>query len=115
MPAYAAGKANAIYPGDVVVLSSASISTNPTIAVAVSPLNGESSATLTVVNGSAVVLTVQFATTDTNASYQALKDENTGDALTVAATNAGVFNVGTGFVRISPASDPGATTITISR
>src|SRR5271167_2330630 len=85
MPAYAASLTRAIYPGDVVTLSSASISTNPTIAVAVTPINGESKATLTVNNASAVATPVQYATTDTNASYTALKDADTGTVLTVAA------------------------------
>ena len=108
MSAYVAGKAVAIYPGDVVTLSSAALAGLKTSAVTV-----EAKCRLAINNGSAQTATVQYSGVDAEASYQALYDE--GTAITVAATKAGSFNASPGFYRVLFGGDPGATTTTISR
>ena len=111
MPAYAAGTAQSIAPGDVISLSTAALTGLKTIAVSV--LSQPESKLLIVANESAVALTVQYARKDVEASYQAYS--YLGTAVTVAATTAVSFPAGTGFYRVLAASDPGATTITIAR
>jgi len=113
MPAYAAGQAQAITPGDLVTLSSAALSGLKTIAVAYGPSGDEASNLLVIANESAVALTVQYARKDVEASYQAYT--YLGTAVTVAANTAVSFPAATGFYRVLAASDPGATTITIAR
>jgi hypothetical protein len=114
MPAYVAGTAKALNPGDSVVLSSASLPGLKSAAVAVGPsTDAPASNLLTINNESAVVLTVQFAQRDLDADYQAYS--YLGTAVTVAANSANTFPAGTGFIRVLAASDPGAANISITR
>ena len=114
MPAYVAGKAQAIYPGDRVALNSASLLTPfTTVSVAVGPNPDGSPIRLVIDNGSAVGTTVQHASVDTDASYQAYLDA--GTAIAPAANKQVAFNGCVGFFRVLTASDPGATTISLMR
>lgn len=113
MPAYGTTPPRALYKGDLITVSSASIPGLKTQAWTMTPEPGASSAQCTVSNGSAQVATVQYAAVDADANYQALSDEAT--AITVAAGASVTFRGGTGFYRLLMAGDPGATTITVAR
>lgn len=113
MGAYVAGTAQAIYPGDSVNLSTAALSGLKTIAVAVGPNPDGSLIRLVIDNGSAVALTVQHASVDAEANYQAYLDE--GTAIAPAANKAVAFGACVGFFRVLAASDPGSTTISVMR
>jgi len=113
MAAYADGKAVEITPGDLITLSSASLTGLKTIAVAYGPSADLSSELLVIANESAVALTVEYARKDVEASYQAYS--YLGTAVTVAANTAVSFPASFGFYRVLCASDPGATVITIAR
>lgn len=115
MPAYVAGTAAALYPGDVVTLSASALAGLKTVAFAIGPNPDGSAVRLSLVNGSAVACAPEFATTDTEASYRPLTNSDTGEVVSVAATSVGTFTCGQGFVRGLFASDPGATTTTLSR
>lgn len=113
MPAYGTVPVPALYIGDKYVLSSASIPGLKSQAVYLAANPDGSPIPMTIDNGSATTLTVQYATVDADANYVALSIN--GTAATVAATTAETYQVGPGFYRFLAAADPGATTITLQR
>ena len=103
--------APALALGDTFTLSSASLGgANLTQAVCVDDNTGNP-ANLTIFNHSAVVLTIKVADTNTaTTDFLTLSGPDT-----IAATSALSFSTTAPFVAVLPASDPGATLITIRR
>ena len=110
MGVYNALPVRALYPGDNYVLSNATLGGSVlTQQVAISQQQGNP-ANVTIVNGSAVSLTIKVSPNDNgSSSYQALSGG------TVAANTAVSFSTTAPFLAVLPASEPGAGVITVCR
>jgi hypothetical protein len=110
MPLYGTSKPPALAPGQQYVLSSASLGSGSNLTQAVAPAQVPGNpSNLTIVNNSAVSLTVEVAATDVAANYVPLS------GVTVPANTAVSFSTTAPFVAVLPASDPGTGVITICR
>ena len=94
MPAYSTTTpARAIYPGnEIALVNNGATDSNitKTVQVAFAPMPGYTN-TLTLANTTTQAATVQVAGSDADANYQALKDADTGTAITVATNSSVVF------------------------
>lgn len=101
----------AMYPGDVEILNSSTSLTGANLSRAVAPCASIAGApsNITIVNKSAVSLTVKVARDYVAADFEPLS------GLTVPATQAVSFSTTAPFVAVLPASDPGSGEISICR
>ena len=99
-----------MYPGDIEILNSSTSLTGANLSRAVAPCATMAGApeNLTIINKSAVSLTIKVAR-----DYVAADFESIG--LSCAATSAVSFSTTAPFVAVLPASDPGSGEISICR
>ena len=100
-----------MYPGDVVVINSATNLTGANLSQAVAPCASIAGApiNMTIINKSAVILTVKVARDFVAADFEQLS------GLTVPATSAVSFSTTAPFLAVLPASDPGSGEISFCR
>ena len=105
------GPSTSMYPGDVVVINSSTNLTGANLSQAVAPVAslGGNPVNLTVINKSAVSLTIKVARDYVAADFEPLQ------GVVCPATQAVSFSTTAPFVAVLPASDPGSGEISICR
>jgi len=118
MPAYSATTpARAIYPGNNIALvnnGATDTGVTKTVQVAVAQMPGTPDK-LALHNTTAQTATVQVCWHDVDADYQALKDADTGTAITVATNSSIVFTCIGPWIRCTIASAPTSGSLVLSR
>ena len=107
----ATGPSTSMYPGDVVIINSATNLTGANLSQAVAPCAsiGGNPINMTVINKSAVSLTVKVARDYVAADFEPLS------GVIVPTTTAVSFSTTAPFVAVLPASDPGSGEISFCR
>jgi hypothetical protein len=118
MPAYSTTTpARAIYPGNEIALvnnGATDTGITKTAQVAFAPMPGYAN-TLALVNTTTQAATVQVAGSDVDANYQALKDADTGTAITAAAGGSVQFTCIGPWIRCLMAAAPTSGSLVLSR
>ena len=117
MPAYGTSTPRAIYPGNKIALvNNAATDTGVTksVSVAFAQMPGTPDK-LALHNTTAQTATVQVSFDDVDADYQALKDADTGNAVTVATNSSVIFTCVGPWVRCTLAAAPVAGSLVLSR
>ena len=117
MPSYGSATPRAIYPGNnVALVNNAATDTGvtKTISVAFAKVAGYP-ATCSLNNTTGQTATVQTSNDDVDADYTALKNGDTGLAITVSTASSVVFTCAEPWIRCTIASAPTSGSLVLSR